>query len=163
VILSCSACLEMSFLRHSDKIPCGVLFYAPRCIGLRSTLHRPTLHVASAYAPRCIGPHSTLHRPTLHVASTAPPSASLQCGAESPRKPLSLERSSSFRSDASGKCLPSVFTCAFGPHLAAANKKNSLFLLCFAPLFVTLHRRTSKGCLVEAEIIPSNLMQSVLP
>ena len=31
--------------------------YAPRSIGLRSTLHRLTLHGASAYAPRCVRPH----------------------------------------------------------------------------------------------------------
>ncbi len=43
--------------------------YAPRSIGLHSTLHRLTLHVASAYAPRCIGLRSTEHRPTLHVVS----------------------------------------------------------------------------------------------
>ena len=32
-------------------------------IGSRSTEHRPTLHVASAYAPRCIGLRSTLCKP----------------------------------------------------------------------------------------------------
>ena len=44
-----------------------------------STLHRLTLHGASAHAPRCIGSHSTLHRPTLHVASAHAPRSIGRC------------------------------------------------------------------------------------
>ena len=73
--------LHVPIPARKSPVPCSSPFtqhaaspHTPRCIGLRSTLHRATLHGASPHAPRCIAPSSTLHKSSLFQVLVSPSS-----------------------------------------------------------------------------------------
>ena len=68
---------QLSPIQPQSQSPHSAPFHTARCIGLHSTLHRPTLHGASPHAPRSIKP--SYSEPIFSPYEMPVPSSMLRC------------------------------------------------------------------------------------